>query len=1047
MHTHKGSVGDSILKIEDAIKKAKELNISALAITDHGSMAAIVDFYEQCTKAGIKPIIGCEVYETDNRLLKEGANNNYNHLVLLAVNKQGYKDLLNIVHDSNINGFYYKPRTDINMLKQYGKNIIALSACIGGRIPKMIKAILKSDDEKFIDNTYENMIDTIELYKDIFHSFYLEIQPGNFEEQIEINKALVELSEITDTPLVITNDVHYLNYKDSKTHDQHLKIAKKGKDSDKLIYPDTCYYLMDYDDIKARFDYLDEDTVEEAIINTLIISEEIDLSNLYSGKVNMPKADIPEGYTEDEYLSKLVYEALEKKKSKFNDPSIYYARAEYELETLKEVGFSSYILIIKDITDYAKANHIPLGPGRGSVGGVLIAYLLGITTVDSIKYNLMFERFISKHRIGSVPDVDLDFSPKGRVQMFKYIRDKYGKDYVAKVSTNGFRKARAAIRDSSRLFDENVITPTFSTYVGKLIPRVWFSENGDDGSTEKETDLSIERSMEIIGELKDLKNDYEEWFDAAMRLEGVASTSSTHPAGILVSPIPLKDYIPLKQSNIEDLMQAELDLKSAEKAGALKIDFLSIATLEVINNTLLDVGIDIDLDDDEFYMDELVWNEIGSKNTTTLFQISSSTYKSRMYRLKPTSIQELANDLALLRGPCISANLDKEYMEILEGTREVELLHPFWDEVTKYTNGILLYQEDMIKILVNFGFTPERAFQIMKYTSKKKEDKVAEAKSEYDELCIKNKVDKNIAEIIWKRLYDMGLYSFNSGHATAYAIFSYLSAYLKVYYPLEWYSNALTNAYMDNAKEDYQIAEMIDDTKRLGIEFLPLDINISDWKFKVEDNKLRIGFVALKGVGISAFNSLLSLRSSFPIISIKDLLDRKVEKFNKTAQVLSIWAGAFDNLYINSNKLDLYYKWCEVKNEVPLQKITIKKSSFDITDEDSVIEEALFRTVIINDPVRELEPFNINDLNIGDKIEMEFIISRISPWKDKKKREMAFVDAKITSGKISCTIFASEYSKYKNNIKVGNVLRIKGEKSKDDSMIFKELIEVKGLEN
>lgn len=408
MHYQNGSVGDSILKIDDAIDKAKKLNIAALSITDHGSMSAVIEFYKQCIDNNIKPLIGLEAYECDDRTKKDKEHNTRYHLLLLAKNKQGYKDLLYILEDSNNIGFYEKPRTDISVLKDYGKNIIATSACLGGRIPKIIKKIYEAASEDEEEQFCDEAIELISEYKKIFADFYLEIQPGENQEQINLNNALIQLSEITNTKLILTNDIHYLNEEDWRAHDRHLKMKMGKKDSDPQIYKDKCYYIMDEDEIKKKLYYIEDSILEEAISNTAKIMNDIDLSNLYEGPIKMPKISIPDEYDENEYLVKITYEHASNLLLSFNDPSEYYSRIEYELDVLKEVGFSGYVLVVKDLIDHCNSKHIAIGPGRGSIAGSLVAYILGITKIDPIVYNLDFDRFISKKRKGSVPDYIID---------------------------------------------------------------------------------------------------------------------------------------------------------------------------------------------------------------------------------------------------------------------------------------------------------------------------------------------------------------------------------------------------------------------------------------------------------------------------------------------------------------------------------------------------------------------------------------------------------------------------------------------------------------
>lgn len=745
MHYEKGSIGDSILKTRDAVKKAKELGIPALSITDHGSMANVIDFYKECNNNNIKPLIGLEAYECNDRTEKIKG---YYHLVLLAKNKQGYEDLLHISADAQLNGYYYRPRTDMSVLKEYGSNIIALSACLGGRIPRMINDLIKLTDnnlddvelvnenlnniremlqsfnidyidnlsneeliEIFIDEQYKQIVNTIEEYKSCFADFYLELQPGNFEQQITINKLIVDLAVETNTKLIVTNDVHYLNAEDYIIHDQHVKMAQKKQHDDPMVYPDKSYYLMDYNEIKNMFPYLDQKIVETALSNTVEVMNQIDLSNLYDGKIKMPKADIPEGYLEDEYLAKISMEKLNEIRYRLKDPSEYYDRAMYELDTLREVGFSGYLLIIKDIYDYANKNNIPMGPGRGSISGSLIAYLIGITKVDPIKYNLLFERFISRHRRGSIPDIDLDVASDYRHMLFDYVVNKYGEDCCALVSTFTIRKARSAIKDTARIFGIDI---DYANMTAKLIPQVYY--NDEDG--EKQTDLSIIEALKISKELREIKAKHEDWFEAAIKLEDLSKTTSIHAAGTLISPIPLKKYVPLvRNKDADGMMATALSLGDAEFCGAIKYDFLSLSTLNLTSATEKDTGFVPDFDNDIWLNNHYVWDLIGSQNTTTLFQISSDTYKKRMGRLKPKSIEQLAACLALVRGPCISAKLDEVYMEIVEGKREIELIHPFYDSVCKETNGILLYQEQLMQVLVNFGMSLERSFQVMKYAA------------------------------------------------------------------------------------------------------------------------------------------------------------------------------------------------------------------------------------------------------------------------------------------------------------------------------------------
>lgn len=1055
VHYQKGSIGDSILKTNDAVKKAKELNIPALSITDHGSMANVIDFYKECNDNGIKPLIGLEAYECNDRTEKVKG---YYHLVLLAKNKQGYEDLLHISADAQFNGYYYKPRTDMSVLKEYGSNIIALSACLGGRIPRMITDLINLTDnesedseqieagmthvkemlqafnitvmdnlsnekikEMFIDEQYKAIIKTIEEYKSCFADFYLELQPGNFEPQITVNKLLVDLSIETNTKLIITNDVHYLNAEDYVEHDQHVKMAQKKKHDDPMVYPDQSYYLMGYDEIKDMFPYLQEEVVEAALANTVKVMNQIDLSNLYDGKIKMPKADIPEGYSEDDYLAKISIERLNAISYRLKDPSEYYDRAMYELDTLREVGFSGYLLIIKDIYDYAAMNNIPMGPGRGSIGGSLIAYLIGITKVDPIKYGLLFERFISVHRKGSVPDVDLDVGADYRHLLFEYTVNKYGEDCCALVSTFTIRKARSAIKDTARIFE---IDTDFADMTAKLIPQVYY--NDEDG--EKQTDLSIAEALEISKELRDIKAQHEDWFEAAMKLENLSKTTSIHAAGTLISPIPLKKYVPLiRNKHADGMMATALSLGDAEYAGAIKYDYLSLATLNITSATEKDTNFIADFDNDEWLNNPYVWDLIGSQYTTTLFQISSDTYKKRMGRLKPKTIEELAACLALVRGPCIASKMDEVYMEIVEGKREIELIHPFYDSVTTDTNGVLLYQEQMIQILVNFGMDLERAFQIMKYAAKKKQDLLASAEEEYRELANKNKVPEDIATRIWDIMLDTGKYSFNKSHAVAYALLCYYSAFLKVYFPMEWMKNALTNAY--TRKEN--ISETITECRRIGIRFLGLDINRSQWPFSIEDSQLRIGFVAAKGLGHVAYEALNDVR---PFANLEEVIDKVTSKFNKKAFTVSIFAGAMDEWY--ENRAGAFDEYCTIKEHKPVEEIKISKDMmFKVDDSLQDIESVIFEVPITSNPVQYFNPFDFYNLRERQECNVQAIVRRVSKKKDKNGNNMAFLTLETYCGYIEATVFSSTYKGNTKYMKKNNVISLKAKKNKDGLIV------------
>lgn len=558
VHTARASIGDSILKIKEYVAKAKEMGLTHIAVTNHGSMADMYSFYYECINNDITPIIGCEVYTVNNSQEKIKGEK-YNHLVLIAKNEVGLKNLLYITSEANLSGMYYKPRTDLRTIESHSEGLICLSACLGGDIPQALLKLRELDALERQEG-YQKVQEKVLNYKRIFgKDYYLEIQPGTFADQIYVNQLLIQLSHETDVPLIVTNDIHYLNEEDAQAHDIHVKIERKMNIDDDMIYPDTCYYLMNETRLKTFFEYVDSDILNEAILNTERVAKQCYIK-LEIDKLHMPQFPIPKCYTEDDYLASIALKRLALISDRLPNPAEYMDRALYELNVLKELGFSGYFLTVRDFVTYANNNDIPVGPGRGSVCGSLIAYLCDITKVDPIKYNLLFERFLSIHRKGSVPDIDLDFSSEKRTLMFDYAIEKHGQERCALVSTVGLRKAKAALRDVARVFS---IPLEVADQAAKLIPIAYYDEEGN-----KATDLSITDSLKIVPELREMQKQYPEWFDMAIKLEDLPRVSSVHAAGTLVAPVNLIEHIPLRQKSEESsIFATSLHLGDAETAG------------------------------------------------------------------------------------------------------------------------------------------------------------------------------------------------------------------------------------------------------------------------------------------------------------------------------------------------------------------------------------------------------------------------------------------------------------------------------------------------
>ena len=901
LHTHiaEGSYRDSILKLEDYIAFAKRERLPALGLTDHGSLAMAYGFYAACKKEGIIPIIGCEVYEADDISIKD-SNNRYSHLILLAKDYTGFQNLLKITARAHGEAYYYNPRTDLEEIRNHHEGLIALSACVGGRVPK--KILKDPEDHVGID-------EIIAEYHEIFgDDYYLEIQPGDFEEQHIVNQALIAASERTGVPLITTNDSHYLTKSDAYYHDACVKILYKKYLDDPPVYPGDSYYLMTEEDLRDAFQSHDisKDIIDRAIEKTTDVYEKCRLT--LPEAIHMPSF-LPDE-NEHKALAQLAYERLMDKSLTIKNLPKYSERLEMELDVIKELGYSGYFLSVYDFIQEAKRQNVAVGPGRGSAGGSLVSYVLGITLADPIHYNLMFERFLSPHRPG-IPDIDLDFSSQDRHKLFLYAQEKYGEEHICLVSTVQRQKARTTLADTARIMR---IPFREVEQIKELIPDVFYDENGD-----KNADIDIDFAIKNIPGMKRWRKRYPHLFDVSKKLENLPKNVSQHPAGIIISDEILSERIPMREAHKKTGINiTSLDLDDAESMGFCKFDFLSLATIKVIDQTARQtVLFDFDQDD---YNDPLVWDLLGTEKSSGLFQVSSPTYKKRMPKLKPRSIKELANCLALVRGPAISSGMDQLYIDILQGKKEPIKIHPFYDDATKDTHGVLIYQEQLMQIAVNFGFSLEEGYRLMKSAAKKRFDVLEGYKEQF---YSHPDVDKKAVEQIFELVVNAGQYLFNSSHAVCYGLLTYASAWYKVYYPHEFYTNLLTNAYDRN--KDYEIDMAYKEIKKAKITVLPSDINKSEWEFTLEDGKIRTGFVALKNLGEKAAQHVIDLR---PIKDIKDLESRITRKTcDKRAVVSLILAGAFDS--IKEDRIGLYEDFLTIRKiDIDLGKLKITKDKY-----------------------------------------------------------------------------------------------------------------------
>lgn len=1019
LHTAEGSVGDAIITNKELIKKIKKLDMKSVCITDHGSLSNMYGFYYSCIEAGIKPIIGCEVYLTKDRIIKDKKNEDSKeyHLILIAKNNIGVKNLLKILSDGGTIGYFKgKSRTDLKYIKEHKEGLICTTACVGGYAPSLIIQGKNDEAEKHI----------LEL-KEVFHDdLYLEIQPGNFVEQYIVNQQMIMFHEKHSIKLIASNDVHYINKEDWGKHDAHVKDNRRKNNKEITIesppiYPDKCYYIMTYDELLNSFDKdFNKNIIKEAINNTNKLASKCFIE-FNETKLNMPEFECPSGYIPKDYIEHLCFKRLNEIEDKVKNPSKYVNRIYEELKVIHELGFTSYFLIIKDIIDFAKNNNIPVGPGRGSVAGSLVAYLLGITKVDPVKYDLMFERFLSIHRKGSIPDIDTDFG-NGRDKIFEYVKNKYGKNRCAIVSTLEYRKNKNAVRTAGRLIG---IEPKTINIISSLI------NNSFD---------TIEESILCDNKLQEYQKQYPNLFKIAEDIKGYPSNCSTHAAGVLITDTNIIDVAPVIKQNDKILNSTTLNLESAESQMLVKYDFLGLNSLDIVKECEKITGYKFDAEFNE-YNDEKVWDLISSKFTTGLFQIGSDLYKSRIDKINPRNLDELANCIALIRGPCISNRLDKKYISILQGKEEIELIHPTYDEVTKDTCGILIYQEQLMKCCFNMGLPLYEGYILMKASSKKKFEKIDEYKTKLWDL-VKNNMPKDTFEKIFKIIHDTGKYSFNKSHAIAYSILCYITAYYKCYYPEAFMAACFNNVYINKGKSKEDKSKILKDFTRecidLKISFLPLDLKKSKWKFTVEDNKIRLGFCALKNFSESAYNEIqekcVPFEENIPLI---EQIHNKVQALacNKKQVTALIFSGVFGDVkkeydyYFNLRKEEPYdeYKFGDTKVTPLCSKRTLEYAMYDncFTSNHEDLPKVYLETLKL------YQDFS----NIGYIYETKVI-------KDKNKNDMAFLKIETGDGIIDFVMFFTIYNKYKDLVKVNNKVIFKAQKQNNLSYKLLELSKI-----
>ena len=916
LHVHtEYSLLDGSNKIKEYVSRVKDLGMEMAAITDHGVMFGCIDFYRAAKEAGVKPIMGCEIYVAPNsRFDKElvGGEDRYYHLVLLAENNTGYSNLMKIVSKGFTEGFYYKPRVDMEVLEEHSEGIIALSACLAGEVARNIQK-----------GFYEEAKESALKYEKVFGkgNYFLELQDHGIPEQKLVNQQLVRMSEETGIELVCTNDIHYTYKEDEASHDVLLCIqtGKKIDDEDRMRYDGGQYYVKSPEEMSELFPY-----APQALENTYKIGKRCNVE-IEFGVTKLPHYDVPEGYDAWTYLNKLCHEGLEKRYPTIT-PEVK-DRLAFELNTIKEMGFVDYFLITWDFIKYAEEQGIIVGPGRGSAAGSIVSYTLGITKLDPLKYQLLFERFLNPDRI-SMPDIDIDFCFERRQEVIDYVVEKYGKDRVVQIITFGTMAARGVIRDVGRVL--NMPYAQVDT-IAKMIPN--------------ELGITIKKALEINRELRSLYDENPEvggLIDMSKRLEGLPRHASMHAAGVVICQEEADEYVPLSRAS-DGSITTQFTMTTLEELGLLKMDFLGLRTLTVIQKAVQLVeestGIKLDMEKVD-YNDKKVLKMIGEAKTEGVFQLESAGMSSFMKELKPQSLEDIIAGISLYRpGPM---EFIPQYIRGKNHPETITYSCPQLESILEPTYGCIVYQEQVMQIVRDLGgYTLGRSDLLRRAMSKKKASVMAKERQTFvhgDEAenipgCVKNGISESIANKIYDDMTDFAKYAFNKSHAAAYAVVSYQTAYLKAYYPVEFMAALMTSC-IDNAGK---VAEYILTCRQMNIEILPPNINLSEGNFSVENGNIRYGLSAIKGIGRPVQEAIVEERKKHgDYKTLKDFIERLTGKeVNKRTVENFIKAGAFDGLGGNRRQfMQVYAQILEAVSQEKKASMSGQMSLFDMMGEE-----------------------------------------------------------------------------------------------------------------
>ena len=887
LHVHtEYSLLDGSNKIKEYVDRVKALGMDSAAITDHGVMYGVIDFYRAARAAGINPILGCEVYVAPgSRFDREAGSGDdrYYHLVLLAENNQGYSNLMKIVSKGFVEGFYYKPRVDLSLLEKYHEGIIALSACLAGEVARFLTRGMYEDAKK-----------AALRYQDIFGkgNFFLELQDHGIPEQQNVNQQLLKMHRETGIDLVATNDVHYTLAEDAQPHDVLLclQTGKKLADEDRMRYEGGQYYVKSPEEMERLFPY-----APEALENTHKIAQRCHVE-IEFGVTKLPKFDVPEGYTSWEYLNELCFRGLEERYQPATEE--LKERLNYELSTIRNMGYVDYFLIVWDFIKYARDHDIMVGPGRGSAAGSLVAYTLGITQLDPIRYDLLFERFLNPERV-SMPDIDVDFCFERRQEVIDYVRRKYGDDCVVQIVTFGTLAARGVIRDVGRVMD---LPYAQVDTIAKMIPQ--------------ELNITIDKALQMNPELKKVYEDQKEihdLIDTAKRLEGLPRHTSMHAAGVVISQKDVSEYVPLSRASDGSIV-TQFTMTTLEELGLLKMDFLGLRTLTVIQNAVhlieQDAGVKLDMQHID-YNDKKVLDSLGTGRSDGVFQLESAGMKNFMKELKPQSLEDVIAGISLYRpGPM---DFIPQYIRGKNRPDTIKYDCPQLEPILKPTYGCIVYQEQVMQIVRNLaGYTLGRSDLVRRAMSKKKAAVMEKERQNFvygnEEEgvpgCIANGISEQTANKIYDDMIDFAKYAFNKSHAAAYAVVSYQTAFLKYYYPVEFMAALMTSVIEMPTK----VAEYIQVCRQMNIKILPPDVNRGAYGFSVDNGAIRYGLSAIKSVGRPVINALVEEReANGEYRSLKDFIERLTGTVNKRAIENFIKAGALDCLEGNRRQKMLVY--------------------------------------------------------------------------------------------------------------------------------------------